>query len=50
MGLTCDLHVVFDLEKVFIRNSRVFEIERLNSLPSGSDLEKLISEVVDRQP
>ncbi len=50
MGLTCDLHVKFNLEKVFIRNSRVFEIERLNSLPSGSDLEKLISEVVDGQP
>jgi hypothetical protein len=50
MGLTCDLHVKFDLEKVFIRNSRVFEIERLNSLPSGNDLEKLISEVVDGQP
>lgn len=49
MGLTCDLHVKFDLEKVFIRNSRVFEIERLNSLPSGNDLEKLISEVVDGQ-
>lgn len=50
MGLTCDLHVKFDLEKVFIRNSRVFEIERLNSLPSENDLEKLISEVVDGQP